>query len=178
MHNSPIPDNWLWHEDPKDAAPTVVFDIDGVLSDANNRQHFLEASPRNWRAFFDACGDDPLIEETAALLQLLDPSLIIVLLTGRPMRVRDKTVKWLDAFGVRWDLLVMREAGDYTSASEFKRFSVGQLRQLGYELKLAVDDHSGNVAMFREEGLPTVYLHSGYYETDLPSGTDAGKTDG
>ena len=52
--------------------PAVVFDIDGVLSDAAGRQHFLERGQRDWASFFEACGDDPVIEEIARLLELLD----------------------------------------------------------------------------------------------------------
>ena len=46
-----------------------------MLSDAAGRQHYLEAPRRDWDAFFDACGDDPVIEEVKALLDLLDPEL-------------------------------------------------------------------------------------------------------
>ena len=66
----------------------IVFDLDGVLSDAASRQHYLEGPWRDWDAFFEACGDDPLIEEVGRLLGLLDPGLVIVLLTARPARVR------------------------------------------------------------------------------------------
>ena len=62
----------------------MVFDIDGVLSDAAGRQHFIERGNRDWHAFFAACGDDQVIEEIARLLELLDSSLAVVLLTGRP----------------------------------------------------------------------------------------------
>ena len=54
--------------------PAVVFDLDGVLSDAASRQHYLEGPWRDWDAFFEACGEDPLIEEVARLLDLLDPA--------------------------------------------------------------------------------------------------------
>ena len=50
----------------------MVIDLDGVLSDAASRQHYLEAPRRDWRPFFDACGDDPVIEEVRVLLDLLD----------------------------------------------------------------------------------------------------------
>ena len=36
------PDNWRWRDGPVAAGPAVVFDIDGVLSDAAGRQHFIE----------------------------------------------------------------------------------------------------------------------------------------
>ena len=75
----------------------MIFDIDGVLSDAAGRQHFLERGRRDWTAFFEACGDDPVIEEIARLLELLDPSLAVILLTGRPYRVQPQTLAWLRA---------------------------------------------------------------------------------
>ena len=143
----------------------VLVDIDGVLSDATGRQHFLEEhSRRNWRAFFDACGDDPLIGEVARLLELLDRDLTVVLLTGRPARVRPQTLAWLERYGVRWDMLIMRNAGDYAAAREFKRQTVGELRAFGFDLRLAFEDDRRNLEMFHEEGLPCVYIHSGYYE--------------
>ena len=79
------PVNWKWHdgriERPGEA---VIFDMDGVLSDAVGRQHFIEQGRRNWDAFFDACGEDAVIAELARVLELLDPKLQIILLTGGP----------------------------------------------------------------------------------------------
>ena len=106
----------------------MVFDIDGVLSDAAGRQHFLERGRRDWTAFFEACGDDPVIEEIARLLELLDSSLAVILLTGRPQRVQPQTLAWLARYGLRWDLLVMRSRGDYAQVTEFKQSVVDDLR--------------------------------------------------
>jgi len=66
----PYPEHWTWRDGPVDPGPAVVIDLDGVLSDAASRQHYLEAPRRDWRAFFDACGDDPVIEEVKVLLDL------------------------------------------------------------------------------------------------------------
>lgn len=157
-------DNYRWRDGPVPPGPAVVFDLDGVLSDAASRQHYLEGRPRDWDAFFEACGDDPLIEEVATLLGLLDAGLTVVLLTARPARVRPQTLAWLARYGVRWDLLVMRDFGDYGAAREFKRRSVEELRHLGFELRLSFEDDRRNVEMFRAEGVPCVYIHSGYYD--------------
>jgi hypothetical protein len=147
------------------AGASVLVDIDGVLSDATGRQHFLEEEPkRNWRGFFDACGDDPVIAEVACLIELLDRDLHVLLLTGRPVRVQPQTLAWLERYNVRWDLLIMRNAGDYAAAREFKRSTVGELREHGFDLRLAFEDDRRNLEMFHEEGLPCVYIHSGYYE--------------
>jgi beta-phosphoglucomutase-like phosphatase (HAD superfamily) len=142
----------------------VVFDLDGVLSDAATRQHFVEGGRRDWDAFFDACGDDALIEEVSRLLELLDPSLGIVLLTGRPVRVQPQTLAWLDRYQVRWDVLIMRDFGDYQAARRFKRGTIDELRALELEPRLAFEDDRRNVDMFRRAGVPCVYIHSGYYD--------------
>ncbi len=160
----PTPPNWHWHRGPLPPGPAVVFDIDGVLSDATSRQHFLERGRRDWHAFFEACGDDPLIEEIARLLELLDSSLSVVLVTGRPLRVQPQTLAWLDRYQLRWDLLVMRDIGDTDPVSVYKRRTVEALRAHGLDLRLALEDDPANHAMFVEEGVPCVYIHSGYYQ--------------
>jgi hypothetical protein len=48
------PASWCWRGGSVEPGPAVVFDIDGVLSDAANRQHYLEEGNRDWEAFFDA----------------------------------------------------------------------------------------------------------------------------
>jgi phosphoglycolate phosphatase-like HAD superfamily hydrolase len=158
---------WSWREgdgESKARGPAVVFDIDGVLSDAAGRQHFLEEGRRDWSAFFEACSDDPVIEEIARLLELLDSSLRVVLLTGRPLRVQAQTLAWLRRYELRWDLLVMREHRDYSGVTDFKQRVVAELRAAGFDLRLAFEDDPSNHAMYVQAGVPCVYIHSGYYD--------------
>ncbi len=158
--------NWWWREDgpAHRGGDAVIFDIDGVLSDAAGRQHFIEQGNRDWSAFFEACGDDPVIEEVARLLELLDSSLAVILLTGRPWRVQPQTMAWLKRYGLRWDLLVMRDRGDYDHVTSFKGQVVADLRQRGFNLRLALEDDPSNHAMFVAADIPCVYIHSGYYD--------------
>jgi phosphoglycolate phosphatase-like HAD superfamily hydrolase len=160
------PTNWTWRAGDGAARPSgaaVVFDLDGVLSDAAGRQHFLEQGRRDWKAFFEACGDDPVIEEIARLLELLDGSLAVILLTGRPLRVQPQTLAWLERYKLRWDLLVMRSRGDDAQVTEFKQSVVEELRVHGFDLRLAFEDDPSNHAMYVATGVPCVYIHSGYY---------------
>jgi len=161
--------NWTWNTatpSPHRSGEAVIFDIDGVLSDAAGRQHFLDRGQgrRDWGAFFEACGDDQVIEEIARLLELLNPSLAVILLTGRPHRVQAQTLAWLQRYGLRWDLLVMRSRGDYAQVTEFKQAVVRDLRAYGFDLRLAFEDDPSNHAMYVAAGVPCVYIHSGYYE--------------
>jgi hypothetical protein len=159
-----VPPNWRWRDGEVPPGPAVVFDLDGVLSDAAGRQHYLDRPFRDWEAFFEACGDDELISEVARLLELLDPALQVVLLTARPNRVQAQTLGWLRRYGLRWDLLIMRDFGDYDASRHFKRRSVEELRDYGFELRLAFEDDRRNVDMFHSEHIPCVYIHSGYYD--------------
>ena len=158
------PGNWEWRQGPVEPGPTVVFDMDGVLSDAAGRQHYLERPYRDWEAFFAACGDDALIDEVGRLLEVIDPGYQIVLLTARPIRVQRQTLGWLDRYQLRWDLLIMRDFGDYESSRDFKQATVADLRAFGFDLRLAFEDDRRNYDMFHAEGIPCVYIHSGYYE--------------
>jgi hypothetical protein len=115
-----LPEHWTWREEPLTPGAAVVVDIDGVLSDASRRQHYLESPRRDWRSFFDACGEDRVIEEVHTVLALLDPELQVVLLTARPHRVHHLTEAWLRRYDIRWDLLIMRPWGDYELARDFK----------------------------------------------------------
>ena len=157
------PDNWCWRAGPVPTGPTVVFDLDGVLSDATRRQHYLEWPRRDWETFFEECGEDELIAEVARVLECLDHELRVVLLTARPIRVQRQTLGWLDRYDLRWDLLVMRDWGDYMAAPSFKRLTVHELRDYGFDLRLAFEDDQRNVDMFHDEGVPCVYIHSGYH---------------
>ena len=159
-----FPEHWTWRDGELTPGRAVVVDIDGVLSDASSRQHYLETPRQDWRAFFDACGEDPVIQEVHALLDLLDPDLQIILLTARPHRVHHLTEAWLRRYGIRWDLLIMRSWGDYELARDFKHTTVWELRQAGFDLVMAFEDDRRNVAMFRHEGIPCLYVHSGYYD--------------
>lgn len=136
-----------------------------MLSDATGRQHFIDGTAKkDWNAFFDACGDDPLIEAPARLLSLLDRDVVVVLLTGRPIRVRRITLEWLERNDLRWDLLVMRPYGDYGKSTDFKRRVVEDLRGHGFDVRLAFEDEVRNRDMFESAGVPCIYIHSGYYE--------------
>jgi hypothetical protein len=155
------PEHWRWRVESFVPGPAVIFDIDGVLADAAGRQHHLDWG--DWKSFFDACGDDPVIEEIETLLELLCSDLSVILVTGRPRRVQPHTVAWLERFGIRWDLLIMREFGDYSGVEYFKRGVVADLRRYGFEIRLALDDDPKNHAMYIGESVPCIYIHSGYY---------------
>ena len=58
----------------------------------------------------------------------------------------------------------MRRDGDRRAARHFKQGAVRDIRAHGFDIKLCFEDDLRNVEMFAAEGLPSLYIHSGYYE--------------
>lgn len=156
--------SWRWRDKEIKGGRAVVFDMDGVLCNADERQHFITTPNKDWKGFFDACGDDALITETSRLLGLIALDVAVILLTGRPFAVQQTTLDWLERQQLRWDLLIMRDRGDYGASLAFKQQATRKLRALGFDLQLAFEDDSRNQQMFNDEGVPCMYIHSGYYE--------------
>jgi hypothetical protein len=154
-----------WNGDPRPPGRAILVDIDGVISDASERQHFLhrDDGTRDWRGFFGAVVHDRPIEGYRHVLPLLDPDVSVILLSARPAWVFDRTVEWLLRHEVHHHLLVIRGDDDHTAASEFKRGVLRALREQGFAIELGVDDDEAIVEMYRSERVPACYVHSGYY---------------
>ena len=139
--------------------------MDGVLSDASGRQHLLERRAAGLgRLLRRRAARTRCIDEVARLLELLDPELRVVLLTARPISVQRHTLGWLDAprapLGPARDARVRATTARRPTSS---RTPSATLRDVGFDLRLAFEDDRRNVDMFEGEGIPCLYIHSGYY---------------
>jgi hypothetical protein len=156
-----------WRGEPRTPGRCVLVDIDGVLADASQRQHFLNnpEGHRDWQGFFGAVGDDRPLQAVPALLHLIDPATTVVLLSARPSWVLSITIEWLHRHGLRWDLLILRGDDDVTHAASFKRGVLAELRASGWKVALAIDDDELIIEMYEAESQAALYVHSGYYAT-------------
>ena len=160
-----VPEHWTWHDGPVEPGPAVVVDIDGVLSDAASRQHYLEAPRRDWDAFFEACGDDPVIEEMKVLLDLLDPELRDRA-AHRPARSGCTT-------SPRRGCAATRSGGTCCSCGRgatttwpatSSRRRCGTCATTASSCASPSRTTAATSTMFRSEGVPCIYFHSGYYD--------------
>ncbi len=161
------PHNWFLRDGAPSAGPLVIFDLDGVISDASHRQHFLRGERKNWRGFFTNAGLDPPYGAGLALAASVDGDHAVAILTARPHYVADMTRAWLAANEVRHDLLILRPRhgrGSGGPSADFKRHEIHRLRAAGYEITMAIDDDERIIAMYRSEDIFALYTHSGYYE--------------
>lgn len=156
--------HWMWNKGAVPPGPTVIVDMDGVISDAGWRQYFLESSRPNWDDFFENCGNDEPFGPQVRMFEMFDPDIRIVLLTARPFRVQPQTLNWLEKHQIPWDLLIMRGARDNRSSRAYKQAESEALQADGFDLRLAFEDDPRNAQMFNDIGIPCVYIHSGYYE--------------
>ena len=77
---------------------TVIVDIDGTISKVGDRLKYLQESPKNWDAFYDACFEDEPILEVVDLVKVLSNEYRIVFCTGRRESTRKDTSKWLKSY--------------------------------------------------------------------------------
>lgn len=145
----------------------VLMDLDGVLACNLHRIPFIHDDRQNpdWERFYDAISEDPPLVWCRITRMIYEAGYYIIVLTNRPSRYRRGTMDWLMAHKVPFHELVMREPQHhYNNAklSAVKRLSKE------FELVLAVDDDPHNISVFENEGIPTCYVHSGYYENRVP----------
>ena len=94
---------WMCNNElPKDSE-VIIFDLDGVISDAAHRQHFLKGTEKDWDGFFSACTEDPPIISGVKLINVLNKHHKTIILTARPKSVQSETVHWLKRHSVVWD---------------------------------------------------------------------------
>jgi hypothetical protein len=138
--------------------------MDGTLSDNRDRLAKLDRLDPDWDEFHRRQHFDPMLPDQRALLQICeDAGLAIVILTARPERYRQQTEWWLSKHGIFPDAVLMRGDNDSADTVEYKMNVIKHLLQ-EFVVALVVDDHAGVCSASRELGLPTVYIHSNYYE--------------
>lgn len=139
-------------------ARNIIFDIDGTLADPKDRLHFL--GNKDWDSFYDACLDDAPIHHVIYLLQELKKNHRIIILTGRPGRIKDKTLHWLKANNISFDEVYFRKDGDHRPDYEVKE---EMLKALNRPIWFAVDDRKQVVDMFRKNNILCLQCKDGDY---------------
>ena len=154
------PDHWRWRVTPGFDRPVAIFDMDGVLSDASHRQRYLREEPPNWGMFNSRAWKDPAIPAGLDELRVAAGDHV----TARPAVAIDMTEQWLAERDLPVELLVLRPDGDRRHSPAVKRDELARLRVAGADVRFAVEDHPGIVAMYEAEGVVVRYVHSGYYD--------------
>lgn len=140
----------------EETRPTfAVFDIDGVLADHRHRLGHLRGK-KDWNKFFAASEKDSLSPRGAALLEEYQEQCEVVLFTGRPVKERDRTRRWLQRHGLGELRLEMRRDGDRSPSPQMKGKILRRLLEEG-DVLVVVDDELAAVQTAEGLGLPTIH---------------------
>jgi len=154
-----------------DTAKALIagIDIDGVLADPSHRVHYLEHTPKDWRAFFRTCNLDTVLPEGLARVnELVSAGVAIAYVSGRPHYVQGKTVTWLQEHGFPEAPMFLRPARDFRPAPALKREVYTRLVK-EFDIHVIVDDDTLVVQSLRQAGFPVE--HAQWYQP--PSATDS-----
>lgn len=143
----------------------VIWDLDSTLADTRHRRDFMP--PREswsdnlaWQGYSMQCAEDAAIEGTHNLFAMLrEVGYIPVILTGRLACAEGRTKYWLKRHGLAPAHLIMRpDVASDLRPEEWKRETVARMLSQGFRVRLAIDDHPGTAAMFKQLGIPTLVV--------------------
>lgn len=146
----------------------IVFDIDGTLSDPSHRLGLLKKGA--YDLFHSKCHlDQPLGATSLTRLLHHRDMPAIVLVTARPETYMHETRGWLALQGVRYELMLMRQKEDFRPGAVIKREMFEKLRDLGYNVLLALEDQDDICEMLRAMYVPVMQVKG----HDIPARTYA-----
>lgn len=136
--------------------PTVVFDLDGTISNPEHRVHLLTQDPPNWKEFYEMCDKDKPNPHVIMILKALKQAgKRIVILTGRSIAVESKTVAWLASGGIPFDELHMRKENDFRPGGVLKTEWVNAMKEKPI---LAFEDTVEDANAFMNLGIPAIIV--------------------
>ena len=147
----------------------IIIDLDGTLCNVDHRLHFIQRKPKDWAGFHEACAGDQLNDWcsliTDAFYALYGKTLYIevLILTGRPESMREKTECWLMANAIRYHRLYMRPDDDHRDDLDYKRDFYEKLIVPHYSIEFVIEDRKRVVDMWRSLGLTCLQCCEGNY---------------
>jgi phosphoglycolate phosphatase-like HAD superfamily hydrolase len=129
----------------------AIFDLDGVIADVSGRiekalrelgkENLNELSREDRRRFWEIFLNPELLELDKPRMDIIDymrkikdKGLRIIIVTGRTIKQKKETLKQLSSWGVPYDEIYFRMAGDLRKDSIYKREVVKLLLRRGYNI--------------------------------------------
>ena len=149
----------------------IIVDMDGTLADVSGIRHHVvppNPMPKGWYKDFHAfhsasvdCPPNPAVVDHAIRAHLLGTAVLIV--TARRAMYRHQTAWWLALNGVPSDALYMRGDRDGRPDYEVKKDILASIRT-SFNPIFAVDDNPAVLALWEEEGIPTLKVEGFGFE--------------
>lgn len=137
-----------------DKRKAIIVDIDGTLANSDHREYILEHGNRD--GYFDAADGDTVNDWCADLIDQYRGSHAIILLTGRPEKIRDLTTFWLNDYDIPYDMLIMRGENDREQGHIYKDKIYQNYLRHRYDVRLIIDNDPKIIEKFRSMGIPAL----------------------
>ena len=136
-------------------ASSVIFDIDGTITNLDHRLKFIDGSqPKDWDLFTATMSDDSInVPVVQVLLAMRAQGFDILLVTGRREQFSTVTMDWMDMRHIPYAALFMRKEGDDREVSLVKRDLLVDVHDAGWDPKTVFEAGAACVDMWRAEGL-------------------------
>jgi len=144
--------------------PIYIFDLDGTLALCEHRLHYIQKTPKDWRAFFAACVDDKPCHPVIRVARLLRKGgADVQIWTARSDEVREQTQDWICMHNVPYSVLKMRSAGDHRNDDELKAEWLESLVGTPLFSRIAgvFENRKRVVDMWRARGIPCYQVADG-----------------
>ncbi len=153
MHRQHIEAQGFYCEQDRSLPPAILCDLDGTLALLNGRNPF-DAS---------GCDKDVLNEPVAHVLATYKKAgYAILLLSGREDKHKEPTLRFLEAHGIAYDMLLMRVTGDGRKDAIVKKQLFDEAIRDKYYIGFVLDDRNQVVDMWRDElKLPCFQVYYG-----------------
>ncbi|MCG9738768.1 hypothetical protein L1D32_11415 [Shewanella insulae] len=145
----------------------VIVDLDGTLAINAHRFYLIDKKrgKPNWEEYFLACDKDkPNIPVIKSIRALKKSGYVIHIFSARGKVAFDATVQWLEKHQVPFDLLTMREVGDFTPDEELKQqWLLAKYPNYKDDILCVFDDRYKVVEMWRSLGLSCFQVAPGNF---------------
>lgn len=149
----------------------VVVDIDGTIAKVGERLKYIQQTPKDYEAFYNACDEDEVITPIADLVDTLTCHYYIVFCTGRKEYCYEKTYEWLKKYILGSDTknspLLMRDKNDNRHDTEVKpELLFKWMRENRYtqeNIAFILEDRTSMVNKWRELGFTCLQVANGDY---------------
>lgn len=139
-----------------DKQDAVIFDVDGTLASTQWRDPMVRGPLKDWKNYHAGMSKDSGIYSTIrAARRAHARGEKVILLTLRPERYRPVIEKWMEEHQVPFDELYLRPEGDFRRGREVKRSIYKEQIKPRFNVRMAFDDFSEILSMWKEEKVPT-----------------------
>jgi len=148
----------------------VVCGLDGTVSKVGDRIKYLGQSPKDWDAFYGACGEDKPVDSIIKIVEdlVFGSGYDIVLCSGRRKSCEEATRQWLQ-YNTHWFMyaydILLRKDGDFRSDTIVKKELLDNyLSENDYtkdDVAFILEDRSSVVKMWRDAGYTCLQVAEG-----------------